>query len=91
MRQTILIGFVIILASCSGESGKTATGQTGTAPLCDALVDSLKLVIANRNDSILKLTQIIDNQADSILKLNGGVKADDYEVNTFPKDSTIEK
>jgi hypothetical protein len=86
MRKTILIILVTILFSCSGERGETDTDSG-----CDKLVDSLKLAITARNDSIVKLTQIIDDQADSILKLNGGAKADEYWENTVPKDSLAKK
>lgn len=87
MRKAFLLILFTILLSCSGESAKFPIEKNDTDSSCDKLVDSLKHVITTRNDSIIKLTQIIDDQADSIVKLNGGVKADDYWENTVPKDS----
>jgi len=91
MRKPFPLILATILLSCSGESEKPPTEKIDTDSGCDKLVDSLKHAIATRNDSIVKLTQIIDDQEDSILKLNGGVKADEYFENTPSKDSSWKK
>lgn len=91
MRKIFLLILVTILISCAGEPEKAPAEKINTGSGCDKLVDSLKHAITIQNDSIVKLTQIIDDQTDSILKLNGGVKADDYSENTVPKDSLSKK
>ena len=91
MRKPFPLILATILLSCSGESEKPPTEKIDTDSGCDKLVDSLKHAIATRNDSIVKLTHIIDEQADSILKFNGGVKSDDYYENSIPKDSLPKK
>ena len=84
--KAVLFILVIVLSGCSGNKKNNDSDFS-----CDQLVDSLKRTIVTQNDSIVKLTQVIDNQSDSILKLNGGVRADEYWENAVPKDSLPNK
>ena len=84
--KAVLFILVIILSGCSGNKKNNDSDFSR-----DQLVDSLKRTIVTQNDSIVKLTQVIDNQSDSILKLNGGVRADEYWENAVPKDSLPKK